>query len=212
MSCSDSWGLNHLWSKPRSRAGAAPLAVAIWSLIISRTEFSPQQRLLAVKRLIDGENAGAVARALGVSTSELLRWQRQVQKIADKEARKEALEATREARVEERIRRYLAAQKYSVTTRRGLTGPDIVATKEGRTLLVEVKGDRPGHVDHAGTIHVDVHTLLGQIVMAKAQRLADEYAVAVRPIHMRLLERALPVLRELGIKVLVVEDDDIHEG
>ncbi len=75
---------------------------------------------------------------------------------------------------------------------------------------MEVKGDRGGHASSPGTIYVDVMTVLGQIVMAKAEHLADDYAVAVRPAHMRLLEKALAILAAIGVTVLVVEDDSIR--
>ena len=86
----------------------------------------------------------------------------------------------------------------------------MIATKDGTSLLVEVKGDPPGHVSSPGTINVDVYTLLGQIVMAKGQGLADEYAVAMRPVHMRLLTKAFPALRLLGVSVMLVADHGVR--
>ena len=134
----------------------------------------------------------------------------EAKKQAAREARKKAIEPTRETFVEERVRRCLEERGYSVESRHKRTGPDMVAHKDGRSLLVEVKGDRPGHIDNSGLVDVDVHTLLGQVVTAMGQGLADEYAVAVRPIHMRVLTKAMPVLARLGIQVLLVENESIE--
>lgn len=75
---------------------------------------------------------------------------------------------------------------------------------------MEVKGDRPGHESSPGTINVDVMTLLGQILHRKGQRLADDYAIAIRPVHVRLVTQAIPALRELSVKVLLVNDNGIQ--
>lgn len=179
-----------------------------------QSDVSAEVQMQAAVRVLQGEDPKALSREFAVSTTELLRWSTRLQAIsrkeAEKDARKKAIEATRETLVEERVRRHLTDRGYSVERRLKRTGPDVIAHKDGKSLLVEVKADRPGHVDNSATVNVDVLTLLGQVVMAKGQQLADEYAVAVRPIHMRLLTRAMPVLRELGIKVLLVEDDDIR--
>lgn len=179
-----------------------------------RSDLSLEVQMQAAMRVLQGENPETIARELVVSTTELLRWstrlERVVQKETEKDARKKALEASREALVEERIRCYLADLGYSVQRRQIRTGPDVIAWKDGRSLLIEVKADRPAHVDSPATVNVDVLTLLGQVVMAKGQQLADEYAIAVRPVHMRLLTKAMPILRELGIEILLVEDDNIR--
>lgn len=116
----------------------------------------------------------------------------------------------REPEVEERVRNYLENGGYKTSPRSEKTGPDIIATKNGRKLLVEVKGDRPGHESSPGTINVDVMTLLGQILHRKGQGLADEYAIAIRPVHLRLVRQAAPALKEMSIKVLLVNDTDIQ--
>jgi hypothetical protein len=115
----------------------------------------------------------------------------------------------REPEVEARVRRYLAAKGYTVVDRTERTGADIVAEKQGQKLAVEVKGDRPGHQSSPGTINVDVMTLLGQVVLRKGEGLADDYAIAIRPVHRRLVEKVLPVLRGLRVAVLLVDDDHI---
>src|SRR2546428_9521633 len=117
----------------------------------------------------------------------------------------------REPEVEARVRRYLAEEGYTAVDRTERTGADIVAEKQGQKLAVEVKGDRPGHRSSPGTVNVDVMTLLGQVVIRKAQGLAEEYAIAIRPVHRHLVDRALPVLRELRVAVLLVEDNQIRE-
>jgi predicted RecB family endonuclease len=88
----------------------------------------------------------------------------------------------REPDAEARVRDYLVGQGYVLTARNGQRGCDIVAERAGRRLRVEVKADRPGHVTSSGTIYVDTCTLLGQIVLRMGQRLADDYAIAIRPV------------------------------
>ena len=117
----------------------------------------------------------------------------------------------REPEVEARVRHYLSERDYLVTSRRDRTGPDIIANKDGKKLLVEVKGDRPGHESSPATINVDTLTLLGQIVLRKGENLADDYAIAIRPVHKRLIEKARPALRELSVGILLVTDNDVRE-
>ena len=117
----------------------------------------------------------------------------------------------REPEVEARVRQYLTENGYQITPRRQRTGPDIIAKKGGRKLVVEVKADRPGYQSSPGTINVDVMTLLGQIVFRKGQGLVDDYAIAIRPVHRRLIEEALPVLNQLCVRVLLVGDSDVSE-
>ena len=117
----------------------------------------------------------------------------------------------REPADESLVRQNLEGQGYSIVARSRPTGPDILATRDGRVLLVEVKGDRPGHQSSPATVHVDTLTLIGQIVLRRSRREADEFAVAIRPVHRRLVEQAMATLRELSIRVLLVEDTGIHE-
>jgi len=117
----------------------------------------------------------------------------------------------REPEVEARVRQYLAENGYEVLPRHERLGPDIVAEKNGRKLLVEVKADRPGHKSSPGTINVDVMTLLGQIVHRKGQRQAANYAIAIRPVHQRLIKQALPSLQELSVRIFLISDTDITE-
>ena len=113
--------------------------------------------------------------------------------------------------MEERVRRFLEQDGYLISSRSERTGPDITAIgKDGRKLLVEVKGDRPGHQSSPGTKNVDVMTLLGQILHRKGQGLADEYAIAIRPVHLRLIKEAAPALKQISIKVFLVNDTDIQ--
>ncbi len=116
----------------------------------------------------------------------------------------------REPEVEARVRRYLVELGYVLSPRKERTGPDITAMKNGRKLLVEAKGDRPGHQSSSATINVDVLTLLGQILLRKGQRLADDYAIPVRPIHIKLLNQAIPALKEISVKVFLVTDTDVQ--
>ena len=117
----------------------------------------------------------------------------------------------REAEVEERVRRFLEQGGYSVSSRSERTGPDIIAIdKDGRKLLVEVKGDRPGHESSPGTKNVDVMTLLGQIFHRKGHGLADDYAIAIRPVHLRLVKEALPALKQISVKVFLLDDTSVQ--
>jgi len=117
----------------------------------------------------------------------------------------------RESDVEARVRQHLTENGYQVVPRHLRTGPDIIAEKGGRKLVVEVKADRPGHQSSPGTINVDVMTLLGQIVLRKGQGQGDDYAIAIRPVHRRLIEQALPALKQLAVRVFLVEDTDVSE-
>ena len=78
-------------------------------------------------------------------------------------------------------------------------------------LVVEVKADRPGHQSSPGTINVDVMTLLGQIVLRIGQGMGDDYGIAIRPVHQRLIEQAVPALKQLCVRVLLVGDTNISE-
>ncbi len=117
----------------------------------------------------------------------------------------------REPEVEACVRQYLADHGYDVTSRPGRHGPDIIAKKDRRVLAVEVKGDRPGHESSPGTINVEVMTLLGQIVLRRGEGIADDLAVAIRPIHRRLVLRALPALRSLGVWIFIVTENGLDE-
>ena len=97
--------------------------------------------------------------------------------------------------------------KGALRPRGGQRGGDILAERAGRTLLVEVKADRPGHETSPATIYVDTCTLFGQIILRMGRRLADDYAIAVRPVHTRLVALALSVLATLSVRVLLVEDE-----
>ena len=117
----------------------------------------------------------------------------------------------REPEVEARVRQYLTENGYQVFPRQQRTGPDIVAKKDGKKLVVEVKADRPGHQSSPGTINVDVMTLLGQIVLRIGQEMGDDYGIAIRPVHQRLIEEAMPALKQLCVRVLLVGDTNISE-
>lgn len=75
----------------------------------------------------------------------------------------------REPEVETRIRQYLAERGYEVVSRKQRTGPDVIAMKDGRKLVVEVKADRPGHQSSPGTINVDVMTLIGRLYSGRGK-------------------------------------------
>ena len=175
------------------------------------SSLSDEQMKATIERLLQGVDASLVAVELGVALEDVRRLEKLRDKAFQTEARIRATEATREEKVLERLVVYLTALGFSeVEVKQGRqTGPDLRALKDGRCLAIEVKGDRPGHITNQGTIYVDVSTLLGQILMRKGEGAADEFAVAVRPIHMRLLQKALPVLRELSIGVILIEDEAI---
>jgi Holliday junction resolvase len=116
----------------------------------------------------------------------------------------------REPEVEKRVRQYLTESGYQVISRQQRTGPDIIAKKDGRKLVVEVKADRPGHQSSPGTINVDVMTLLGQIILRIGQEMGDDYAIAIRPVHQRLIE-AVPALKQLCVRVLLFGDTNTSE-
>jgi len=56
-----------------------------------------------------------------------------------------------------------------------------------------------------------VMTLLGQLLLRKGMGVADEYAIAIRPVHTRLITKAIPALRELRVKGFLVGDESLDE-
>ena len=68
-----------------------------------------------------------------------------------------------------------------------------------------------GHESSPGTINVDVMTLLGQLLLRKGMSVADEYAIVIRPVHTRLITKAIPALRELRVRVFLVGDESLDE-
>lgn len=41
--------------------------------------------------------------------------------------------------------------------------------------------------------------------------MADDYGIAIRPVHRKLIEEALPALKQLCVRVLLVGDTNISE-
>lgn len=117
----------------------------------------------------------------------------------------------REPEVEARLREHLVTLGYTLVPRQRAHGHDVEATMDGRRLIVEVKGDRPGHISSPGTIYVDTCTLLGQIMLAYGSNKADAYGIAIRPVHLAMIRRALPALVTLGVRVWLVGDDVVDE-
>src|SRR5262245_20876702 len=89
----------------------------------------------AAARMLQGEDPEVIAADSGFTVAEVFRWRALLETRLRKEERKEALAATREPMIEDRVRCYLTAQGYSVPVRHGPTGPDILAAKDGQTLL-----------------------------------------------------------------------------
>jgi hypothetical protein len=118
--------------------------------------------------------------------------------------------AVREPEVEALMKAELLRRGYAVSRRATRTGPDIVGVRDGKSLAVRGERRSPGPRE-PGTINVDVMTLLGLIILRKGQGVADEYAIAIRPVHHRLVRQALPALRELKVRVFLARDDRIIE-
>ncbi len=79
-------------------------------------------------------------------------------------------------------------------------GPDIVARKSGREMIMEIKGD-------TAALDVDLGTGLWQLLRYMKDSSRD-YAVALTPSYARYVEAVSYPLKRLNIAVFIVS----HEG
>ena len=76
-------------------------------------------------------------------------------------------------------------------------GPDIIAVKDGHKLLMEMKGD-------SAVLGVDFGTGIFQLFRHIEPDSSDEYALGISKAYVRYAREAEVPLKELGIKVFVL--------
>ena len=112
-----------------------------------------------------------------------------------------------EQQIEDAFVRYLEADEWDV--RRQVKYADVVATKDGRTLIAEVKG-RTGPSQG-----LDTDTMFGQILRRFPDQPDDKFTAAVVvPAESIRTVRRIPswVLRRLGVVVYTVDTADRVES
>jgi len=80
-------------------------------------------------------------------------------------------------------------------------GPDIVARKSGREMIVEIKGDTMA-------LDVDLSTGLWQLLRYMKNSSRD-FALAVTSSYIRSIEAVSYPLKRLNIKVFIVSQDGV---
>lgn len=78
-------------------------------------------------------------------------------------------------------------------------GPDILADKNGRKLLIQMKGDTLA-------LDVDFGTCIGQLFRYMKNEDSD-YGTAFTSSYLRLIKEAQYPLRKLGIKIFIVSKE-----
>ncbi len=108
----------------------------------------------------------------------------------------------REPEMFEPMVKYLREQEYAIlqVNKGKRTGPDIIAERAGRKLVIQMKGD-------SAAITTDWYTGLGQLLNNMDDKDAD-YAMAVSESYKRLVE-AFPsyVKNKLKLTFFIVNDD-----
>jgi len=79
------------------------------------------------------------------------------------------------------------------------SGPDIVAEKDGRRLIMEMKGD-------SEALSVDFGTGIFQLFRYIKPELNEEYALGISEKYVRYAKQVEVPLRRLGIQVFVVNE------
>jgi len=81
--------------------------------------------------------------------------------------------------------------------RGGRRGPDIIAEKDGRKLIMEMKGD-------SAALSVDFGTCIFQLFRYMKPDSDDEYALGISQAYVKYAREAEFPLKKLGVKVFVV--------
>jgi len=105
----------------------------------------------------------------------------------------------REPEMFEPMKRLLESKGYKILSQRGGTepGPDITAERQGRRLIVEMKGD-------SAALGVDFGTGIFQLFRHIRADQDEDYALGISEAYVKLVRQAEYPLRKLGIKVFVV--------
>lgn len=81
-------------------------------------------------------------------------------------------------------------------------GPDLVASKDNRKLIIEMKGD-------SAALGVDYGTCIGQL-FRRMEEGEKEYGLAFSESYRRFIEDSKYPLEKLGIKVFIVSEEGIE--
>ena len=105
----------------------------------------------------------------------------------------------REPEMFEPMKKLLVSKGYEIlSTRKGREpGADIIAEREGRKLVIEMKGD-------SAALDVDLGTGIFQLLRHMHGGSDEEYALGVSEAYTRLVHQIENPLRKLGIRVFVV--------
>jgi hypothetical protein len=106
----------------------------------------------------------------------------------------------REREMFEPMKNLLASKGYKILAiRKGREpGADIIAEREGRKLVMEMKGD-------SAVLDVDLGTGIFQLLRHMHPGSDEEYALGVSEAYTRLVRQIENPLRKLGIRVFVVD-------
>ena len=99
---------------------------------------------------------------------------------------------------------HLKAQGYTIDQEnRGRShGVDILATKDGRKLYVEIKGD-------SAALDVDFGTLLFQIMRCMMAESTDEFAICISEKYTDYARQCVYSINKLGIDVFVISESGV---
>ncbi len=100
---------------------------------------------------------------------------------------------------------YLESQGYEILEQhRGHEhGTDVIATKDGKRLLIELKGS-------GANKDVDFGTVIYQI-MKQMTYPAEEYAIGVTEDYKNLVSRCMMPLRKLKIRMFMVSEIGVNQ-
>ena len=106
----------------------------------------------------------------------------------------------RESEMFQPMKKLLESQGYEILQiRRGREpGPDIVAERRGRRLIMEMKGD-------SAAIAVDFGTGIFQLFRSMRGGQDEDYALGISEAYVRLARQAEYPLKKLNIKIFVVD-------
>jgi len=107
----------------------------------------------------------------------------------------------REPEMFEPMKNLLESKGYKILeVKRGREpGPDIVAERQGRKLVMEMKGD-------SAALDVDFGTGIFQLFRSMQANRDEDYALGISEAYVRLARQAEYPLKKLGIKIFVVDD------
>ncbi len=105
----------------------------------------------------------------------------------------------REPEMFEPMKKLLESKDYKILSmRKGREpGADIIAERQGRKLIIEMKGD-------SAALEVDLGTGIFQLLRHMRAGSDEEYALGISAAYTRLVRQIEHPLKRLGIRVFVV--------